>query len=694
MSDPARPAPPAPSARRPDPGEAMALNRMGAFEWDLSTGQIAMDDNALAVFEMTPEEYGGDPRSLNARVPAAEVYRLDTLISQALNDGSSHYGAYFRTRRPDGTLRWTHTQGAIQRDGAGRALRIVGVLRDATLELTYSAVRLALDRERARQTSIVESTTAALAHARTVGEVVDVLDGPEGLKRLGAGNVILGLVESGHISLVAEGQAGSYAAGTEFTRVSDPFPMSEVVRTMRPLFVLSRREFRRRYPRLWPYIEPRDIDSAAYLPLIAQGRVIGAIALFYKGKSVFTPEERNLLIALGSSIAQSLQRAMLFDQEHHLAEDLQRAMLPRTIPELAGAQVAVRYRPAGSGRDIGGDWYDVIPLPGGRVAVVIGDVQGHDTEAAAVMGQLRIVLRAYATEGHSPVTVMARASEFLHELDTDRFATCVYAEVDLDSGALRVVRAGHVDPLVRAADGTARWLSVPGGLPLGLSAEFGQLEYPVTRLGLDPGETVLLCTDGLLERPGSGLEEGMRELAERVASGPAELGALADSLLDLVETRGGDDDMALLALRRGGSPAVGDTGGRLTQHVNPADPEGLSAARHMIRAAVRAWGAGDRSDEVELVADELVTNALLHTDGPAVVTARTLRAAGAGPAGVRRHRVRIEVADASSAMPRRREPGESGVSGRGLLLVDRLADVWGVEPRGDGKVVWCEFALG
>ncbi|WP_407703886.1 SpoIIE family protein phosphatase [Streptomyces smaragdinus] len=670
----------------PELRRALALNRMGSFVWELASGQMRMDAEGLDVFDLTPEEFDGRPEGLAPRVPASEGARMDAVVSRALKDGSTSYGGYFRVRLRDGTLRWTHTQGAIQRDDDGRPQRIVGIVRDATLELTYSAAQLRLDQERARQTSVVESTTAALASARTVGEVIDVLDGPEGLQRLGASNVIMGRVESGHIKLVAEGQAGSYADGTEFSRVTDPFPMSEVVRTLRPLFVLSRAEFRRRYPRLWPYIEPLDIDSGAYLPLIAQGQAIGALGLFYRGKSVFTPEDRNLLIALSGTIAQSLQRAMLFDQEHDLAEDLQRAMLPRRIPSLPGAEIAVRYRSAGNGRDIGGDWYDVIPLPNGRVAAVIGDVQGHDTHAASVMGQLRIVLRAYAAEGHSPGTVIARASVFLHELDTERFATCCYVEADLESGALRIVRAGHVDPLVRGADGVARWLSVPGGLPLGLSADFDRLEYPVTRIDLAAGDAMLLCTDGMLERSEVGLDEGMRVFAELVAAGPDDLAGLADRLLDELAACGAEDDMAVLALRRSGRPPAADTGGRLTQHIGPADPEGLSAGRHMIRAAVRAWGAGERSDEVELVADELVTNGLLHTDGPVVVTARMLTAP--------RSRIRIEVADESSTMPRRRDPGEAGVSGRGLLLVDRLTDAWGVEARGSGKVVWSEFDLG
>ncbi len=227
------------------------------------------------------------------------------------------------------------------------------------------------------------------------------------------------------------------------------------------------------------------------------------IGLFYRRESEFRDQERNVLVALGSSIAQSLARAMLYDQEHDLAAGLQQAMLPRRIPGVPDAQVAVRYRSARLGRDIGGDWYDVIPLPNGRVAAVVGDVQGHDTQAAALMGQLRIVLRAYAAEGHAPATVMARASAFLNELDTDRFATCIYVDADLSTGAARFVRAGHIDPLLRHAEGICRRLPVAGGLPLGISSEFKRLDYPVTTIHLAAGDTLVLCTDGLVEQPGS-----------------------------------------------------------------------------------------------------------------------------------------------------------------------------------------------
>ncbi|MFB7591595.1 SpoIIE family protein phosphatase [Streptomyces sp. NPDC056169] len=657
---------------------------MGGFDWDLVTGTMIMDDTALDVFDMDRAEYDGRPESLGPRVLPDEGRRLDTLVAQALKEGSDQYGAYFRIRRRDGSHQWTHTQGLVERDDTGRPVRIVGILRDATHELSESAARLGLDEGRRRRAGVVEGTTAALAYARTVQDVIDLLNDSHALEHFGAASLVMGLLEAGRIHLVAEGPDGAFVPGTRFTRVDEPYPMSEVIRTLRPRFIDSPRDFAESFPVLWPHISGLGITAAAYLPLIAQARPIGALGLLYSDKNGFSEDERTLLVALGSSIAQSLQRAVLYEQEHDLAEGLQQAMLPRRIPEVPGAQTAVRYRSARLGQDIGGDWYDIIPLPGGRVGAVIGDVQGHDTHAAAVMGQLRIVLRAYAAEGHPPATVMARASVFLHELDTERFATCTYAEVDLGTGVVQIVRAGHVDPLVRETDGSCRRLPVEGGLPLGLSAEFGRLDYPVTALELDSGQTLMLYTDGLVEKPGADLDEGFQWLTSLVRRGPADLQQLADHLCDVVADRGGEDDVAILLLRRQAAFAPHGAG-RLQQHVAQSDPEALSSARHMIRAAVRAWGGGERADEIELVADELMTNALMHTDGGAIVTLRVL----SGP----ERRLRVEVEDRSSALPRRREAGEAGVSGRGLLLVEQISDSWGVESRGGGKCVWCEFTV-
>ncbi|WP_327665275.1 SpoIIE family protein phosphatase [Streptomyces sp. NBC_00498] len=661
--------------------------RMGSFDWDLDTGLMAMDAQAHEVFDLRPEEYDDHPETLALRVPVSEGGRLDSLVARALKSGEETYGTYFRIRTRTGEMRWTHTRGYIRRDEHGRPRRIVGIVRDATDELNDATVHAEREARRALRsgdTGVVQNTTAALAHARTVQDVIDVLRDTHGVDQRGSASFVMGLVRSGRIHLVAEGPQGTFVPGIHTTRVDDPYPMSEAVRTLQPRFIESPQEFAADYPELWPRIAHMEITSAAYLPLIAQARPIGVVGLLFHDRQGFTDSERNVMVALGSSIAQSLQRAMFYEQEKDLAQGLQQAMLPRTIPNVPGADLAVRYRAASVGRDIGGDWYDVIPLPGGRVGAVIGDVQGHDTHAAAVMGQLRIVLRAYAAEGHTPATVMARASSFLHELDTDRFATCLYAEADLSTGVVQLVRAGHLDPLLRLTGGNCRRLAVEGGLPLGLSAEFGRLEYPVTTAELDPGEALVMCTDGLVEQPGADLDDGLQTLTTLIGTGPDDLDLLADRLVASCEERDVEDDVALLLLRRRGAGAV-QSGSRLTEHVPPGDPEALKAARHMIRHAVRAWGAKDNADEIELVADEMITNALMHTEGPAIVTLRVLTGAD--------RRLRVDVEDTSSALPRRREAGEDGVSGRGLFLVDQLADVWGVEARGGGKCVWCEFVV-
>ncbi|MFF7145660.1 SpoIIE family protein phosphatase [Streptomyces nodosus] len=668
------------------PDSILALNRMGGFDWDLDTGLLHLDARAHEVFDVRPGEFDGHPESLGPRIPTAEARRLDTLISRAVKEGREHYGTYLRLRGRDGSPRWIRVQGCIRRDEKGRPRHVVGVVRDAEEELSESAERGGrVDRQEAlrHQTNVVQITAAALAHARTVQDVIDVLKDSHGLTHLGAAGLVMGLVEAGRIRIVAEGPEERSVPGIAVTRIDEPYPMSEAVRTLSPQFVESSQEFARRYPILWPHLTDLHITSAAYLPLIVEARPIGALGLLYDDRNGFTPEERNVLVALGGSIAQSLQRAMFYEQEKDLAQSLQQAMLPRSIPSVPGADIAVRYRSAALGRDIGGDWYDLIPLPRGRVGAVIGDVQGHDTHAAAVMGQLRIVLRAYAAEGHTPATVMARASVFLKELDTERFATCLYAEADLSTGVVQLVRAGHIDPLLRPAEGSCRRLSVEGGLPLGLSAEFDRLEYPVTTLELDPGQTLLLCTDGLVEEPGTDLDDGTQVLCELLCTGPGDVDELADRLIEVAEARGGDDDVALLLLRRRGLSRR--TGPRLQRNIGPGDPEGLADTRRSIRAAVRAWGVGERSHEIELVADELITNALVHTEGPAVLTLQVLTGHD--------RRLRMEAEDSSSALPRRRDAGATDVTGRGLLLVDRLTDVWGVEARGGGKVVWCEFMV-
>ncbi|WP_327341015.1 SpoIIE family protein phosphatase (plasmid) [Streptomyces sp. NBC_01324] len=683
---PVRPGPPAGKTPGGDTGtaERLAMNRTGSFEWDLDARTLDIDEAGLLVFGLDPATFDSRPESLVERLEPEERVRLDTAIDEAVKGGRSSYSVHFRVPTDENGDQWTHIQARILRSVDGRAHRVIGVVRDATAEVTHSAFVLELEKRRQRQTDIVERTTSALSRAVTVDDVTAVLTGPGGLARLGADGLALGLLDNATLNVIAlSGDSLEVVDELGQGRLDRGFPLADTVLSGRPRFVSSLGALTRRYPVLEPYVGRLKFQAAAYLPLVAQARSLGGLALFYRERTAFNADERNLCLGLAAIVAQSLQRAKLFDEEREFATGLQSTMLPRRIHDVKGGEIAVRYHAAWSGRQVGGDWYDVIALPKDRFGIVVGDVQGHDTHAAAIMGQLRIALRAYAGEGHPPSTVLARASRFLAELDTDRFATCTYAQVDLGSGTVRVVRAGHFGPLIRHTDGRVGSPQVRGGLPLGISTDFGDEEYPETRLDLVPGETLVLYTDGLVEEPGADIDDGVRTLVNEVSAGPAGAEALADHLSDrLWERWGSGDDVALLVLRRSPDPGS-PRAPRLHQYIHQADPEGLSDARTIVRQALTDWGMAELADDAELVTGELLVNVLLHTEGGAVLTLEVL------PEPVRR--VRLSVQDRSSAWPRRRTPGETATSGRGLLLLDAVATRWGIEPRGEGKAVWCEI---
>ncbi|WP_335935088.1 SpoIIE family protein phosphatase [Streptomyces sp. PTD5-9] len=674
-----------PPGRGSATAERLAMNRTGSFEWDLDAGTLDIDDAGLLVVGLDPVSFDSRPESLMERLDPSERARLDEAVGDAIESGRSSYSVHVRVPLDGGRDQWTHVQARVLRDDDERPHRVVGVVRDATAEVAHTAFLLDLEKWRQRQTSIVERTTSALSRAVTVDDVTAALTGPGGLARLDADGLALALVDNAALNVIAL-SGDPLEAIAELGSGGEPdrsLPLADAVLSGRPRFLSSVSALVQRYPAVAPYADRLDFRSAAYLPLVAQARTLGSLALYYREPTAFHADERNLCLGLAAIVAQSLQRAKLFDEEREFATGLQSAMLPRRIQEIRGGEIAVRYHAAWSGRQVGGDWYDVIALPKGRFGVVVGDVEGHDTHAAAIMGQLRIALRAYAGEGHPPSTVLARASRFLAELDTERFATCAYAQVDLASGTVRAVRAGHFGPLIRHMDGRVGSPQVRGGLPLGLSTALGDEEYPETRLDLVPGETLVLYTDGLVEEPGADVDVGVRALAHEVSAGPEGAQALADHLSDrLWERWGSGDDVALLVLRRHPDPGS-PRAPRLHQYVHQADPEGLSDARTMVRQALCDWGMAELADDTELVTDELLVNVLLHTEGGAVLTLEVL------PEPVRR--VRLSVQDRSSVWPRRRSPGETATSGRGLLLLDAVTVRWGIEPRGEGKAVWCEI---
>ncbi|WP_370084180.1 SpoIIE family protein phosphatase [Streptacidiphilus sp. MAP12-16] len=688
---------------RPDWLEpAMAANGIGSFDWDIRTDVIAGDARACLILGLdiddsladeTGDHHHADRPGLNSESFLAMLHPEDAptvrrRVERAVQE-LGQCGAYYRTVFADGEMHAVRFRARVLADEHGRPAHMVGFVWDATVELhkRVRADHLAVLRE--ERTRFIKEAARALSEATTMQDVARVftelpLPGipPDGL--------ILAVLESGRIQIL---RSSGYTEGAppphDHVPLDADHPAALCLRTRTPVFLGSRAEYKDRFPGAWQQVAPAPSPRSAwaFLPLVASGRPIGVCLVSFDEDRALDSEDRTLLSTLGGMVAQSLARARLHDAEHELAAGLQRVLLPRRVPPLPGFTTAVRYLPAGTGLQIGGDWYDVVPLPGGHVGLVIGDVQGHDVHAAGVMGQLRIALRAYAAEGHPPAAVMARASRFLADLDTGHFATCLYAEVNVDYGAVYAVRAGHLDPLVRRADGSSAVQPVAGGLPLGIDPESS---YPVTRFTLDPGELLLLCTDGLVETRSVDIDEGMERLRRAIGGhqpyGPGELEALADRIeTAAAESHERDDDIALLLLRWDG-PAESRPR-QLRRRIPQADLEQISEVRGELRDAVRRWGVGELADTVELLTSELVTNALVHTDRDALLTARLYQEGGdSGPA-----RLRVEVDDESDLWPRRRTPGEQASSGRGLMLVEALADAWGVDPRGSGKRMWFEL---
>lgn len=309
-------------------------------------------------------------------------------------------------------------------------------------------------------------------------------------------------------------------------------------------------ELRRAHPQA---VHRDGMESWAVLPLIASGRPIGSLVLAYERHKRFPATERAVLTSLAGLIGQALERARLYDTKHDVARRLQAALLPHSLPRVPGLDVTARYLPAGRGLDVGGDFYDLIRLDDTTVAAAIGDVQGHNIDAAALMGQVRTAVHAHASAGAPPDDVLRRTNRLLIDLDSDLFTSCLYAHLDLARRELCMATAGHTRPLLRHADGRTEVLTVPPGLLLGIDPE---ADYPTLDFALTPGSVLLLYTDGLVEEPGVDPDDALDSLRGLLRrTDPADLDALADTLIRHVANP--VDDIALLLIRfrsAGGRP--------------------------------------------------------------------------------------------------------------------------------------------
>ncbi|MEU0335093.1 SpoIIE family protein phosphatase [Streptomyces sp. NPDC006193] len=393
----------------------------------------------------------------------------------------------------------------------------------------------------------------ALTDAVTARQVSAVVM-QELLPAFGGRRLAIYLLQDRHLYLAWEtGFPQGFLAPFEGVGLDAHLPGVETLTTGRPLFFESMQQLAAAYPGI-----PLDAHEGAraFLPLIASGRPVGSCILGFDRPRGFSTDERTVLTALAGLIAHAMERAQRYDSEAALARGLQQALLPRRLSAHPRVETAGRYLPGTQGMDVGGDWYDVVES-GDGLALVIGDVQGHGVQAAATMGQLRSAVRAFALGDRPPDEVLSGTNHLLIDLDPGQFATCCYLRLDPATGRVRIARAGHPPPLLRSPDGSTRLLDIPGGVVLGVDPA---ARYPVTEVLLESDAILALYTDGLVERPGADIDEGITALRQALARvgaaagrrGGRSLAGVADRLTATARhaTDRPDDVALLLAARR------------------------------------------------------------------------------------------------------------------------------------------------
>ncbi|MER7665207.1 MULTISPECIES: SpoIIE family protein phosphatase [unclassified Streptomyces] len=465
----------------------------------------------------------------------------------------------------------------------------------------------------------------------------------------------------------------------ELCEVRSGGALSEVLRGVRPVFGDSAAA-RAALPELLGADRTVPNGHRAILaPLRGRRRVIGAAVFLRRpDRPAFEPNDLLVAAQLATHTALGIDKAVLYGREAYIADELQRTMLPDSLPQPTGVRLASRYLPAAETARVGGDWYDAIPLPGSRVALVVGDVMGHSMTSAAIMGQLRTTAQTLAGLDLPPQEVLHHLDEQAQRLGTDRMATCMYAVYDPVSHRITIANAGHPPPILLHLGGRAEVLRVPPGAPIGV----GGVDFEAVELDAPAGATLLLYTDGLVESRLRDVWTGIEQLRERLAAtaqltGPDHsppLEALCDDVLDMLGPGDRDDDIALLAARFDGI-APSDVA---YWFLDPEDAA-PSRARRLARRALARWGLEELSDSVELLVSEVVTNAVRYAERP--VTLRLLRT----------DVLRCEVGDDSPQLPRQRRARDTDEGGRGLFLVNRLARRWGATRLSTGKVVWFEL---
>ncbi len=434
--------------------------------------------------------------------------------------------------------------------------------------------------------------------------------------------------------------------------------------------------------------EPPGASTVLAVPLTANGEVIGVMSFIDRPDRLFEADDVSLATEVASRAGVALSNATRFQREHVVAEVLQRAVLPDSLPAVEGLRFDAEYRAGEAGSYAGGDWYDVFELANDSVFFSVGDVMGKGAPAAALMGQVRSAIRAYAVSGQSPTEVLSSLDSLFNILVEDRVVTAVVGTITPSTGRVVLSNAGHPPPLVVRADGTSTFCPMQHSLLI--AAGLNGAPRPRDELVLDRGDSLIMYSDGLIERRGELITDGMERLgaAATVIARSGWPDNAAVTFASMLSNEERTDDVVVLCLNYLGVPGerikaqpVGTTrDGMATLHLEPV-VESTPMARHWVAAHLRDLPA-DVSGCAALLTSELVTNAVLHAATPMCVTLHVLP-----------DRIRVDVADGNPSFPSIKEYGREAATGRGLTLFNTLASDWGVQGVEGGKIVWFELPV-
>jgi serine phosphatase RsbU (regulator of sigma subunit)/anti-sigma regulatory factor (Ser/Thr protein kinase) len=528
-----------------------------------------------------------------------------------------------------------------------------------------------------RRAERLQSMTASLSNALTTADVAHVLVDEVG-ETVNADAVGLAAIgEEGHTAEVLAWYGERREAITPLLggRADSGTPSTWTIRARRSLLFESASALTSEFPAVGDEAARSREETFFFVPLVAGRRTTAVLLLTWGERDRLSADDRSFLEVLAAQAAQALDRARLFESEQTIAETLQRSVLPVALPRVEGVQLAARYLPGSAELDVGGDWFDALTLPGGRIGLVVGDVVGKGVQAAASMAQLRNAIRAFSVEPLKPSSALARLNRLAEEALDTSFATLVYLVLDPETGTCRISSAGHPPPIVAYADGRVELVEGGRGLPLGTGIAS---KYRQETLHVPAGSMLVLYTDGLVERRGRSIDEGLAELRAAVASAPKDPDRLLEHVLErLVGGSERGDDIALLAARLL-TVAPRELDLRVPAELGSMD---------VIRDAMRTWLEGapvGRTDaeDVVLATWEACANAIEHAVEPAE---RTLTVRASLQSSV----IRVVVKDRGTWAPHSVRPDR----GLGLQLMRALSSSVDVVQGDDGTRVTLEKEL-